>query len=156
VTDAASLRAVVLPEAADAIAPDGSEVRLLAATGLGSMAHFTFPAGGYSIPVRHRSVDEVWHFVRGRGEMWRRLGDDSVVVEVHEGVSIALPAGTIFQVRALTDAPLEAIGVTMPPWPGDGEAIRSSGPWPPTLAAGPGLALDDEVQAGETPSDGML
>jgi hypothetical protein len=28
----------------------------------------------------------------------------------------------------------------MPPWPGDDEAIRSPGRWPPTVAPGRGLA----------------
>ena len=36
-------------EAPDVMAPDGSEVRILAATGRGSMALFTLPPGAVSV-----------------------------------------------------------------------------------------------------------
>jgi hypothetical protein len=35
-----------------------------------------------------------------------------------------------FQFRADGDGPLAAVGVTMPPWPGDHEAYHVPGPWP--------------------------
>jgi mannose-6-phosphate isomerase-like protein (cupin superfamily) len=55
-------------------------------------------------------------------------------------VSVSIPAGTRFQFRSTGGGgPLVAIAVTMPPWPGDGEAARTEGPWVPTVAAGPGL-----------------
>src|SRR5258706_530925 len=63
-----------LPPAPDTIAPDGSAVRLLAAVPRGSMAHFTLPPGAVTRAVAHRTVEEVWFFVGGRGRMWRRLG----------------------------------------------------------------------------------
>jgi mannose-6-phosphate isomerase-like protein (cupin superfamily) len=40
---------------------------------------------------------------------------------------------TAFQVRSLGDAPLAAVGVTMPPWPGEGEAAVVDGVWTPTV-----------------------
>ncbi len=67
--------------APDAIAPDGSEVRLLAATERGSMAHFRLPPGAVSKPVAHRSVEEVWYFVKGRGRMWRSFGGHDEVID---------------------------------------------------------------------------
>ena len=33
---------------------------------------------------------------------------------------------------ALGDAALRVLGVTMPPWPGENEAIAVTGPWTPT------------------------
>jgi mannose-6-phosphate isomerase-like protein (cupin superfamily) len=121
-----------LADQADAIAPDGSEVRLLATTGRGSMAHFRLPAGGVSKPVAHRTVEELWYFVAGRGEMWRRDLQGEEVVAVHPGVSISIPLGTAFQFRAGREGPLEAVGVTMPPWPGMDEAVPAEGIWPPS------------------------
>jgi hypothetical protein len=56
---------------ADAIAPDGSEVRILAATARGSMAQFSLPAGKISLAVVHRTVEEVWFFTSGQGQMMR-------------------------------------------------------------------------------------
>jgi mannose-6-phosphate isomerase-like protein (cupin superfamily) len=53
----------------DAIAPDGSDVRLLLQLDRGSMAHFELPAGQTSKAVMHRTVDEIWFFLSGRGEM---------------------------------------------------------------------------------------
>jgi mannose-6-phosphate isomerase-like protein (cupin superfamily) len=119
-----------LPAEPDAIAPDGSAVRLLAALGGGSMAHFELAAGQTSAPVRHRTVEELWYFVGGRGEMWRRAPDGTETVDaVEAGVSLDIPLGTSFQFRALGDRPLRAVGVTMPPWPGDDEAERVPGRW---------------------------
>ena len=116
----------------DATAPDGSEVRLLAAVAAGSMAHFRLPPGKVSRAVAHRTVEEVWYFVGGSGRMWRRHGDEEAVVEVVAGVSIAIPVGTRFQFRSDGAEPLEAVGVTMPPWPGPDEAYAVEGHWPAT------------------------
>jgi len=121
-----------LGEAPDVIAPDGSEVRLLATSARGSMAHFRLPPGGVSRAVLHRSVEELWYFVAGRGEMWRKHGGDAEVLAVHAGLSLDIPAGTSFQFRAAAGAPLEAVGVTMPPWPGPDEAEFVDGVWEST------------------------
>ena len=51
--------------AADVMAPDGSEVRILAASSRGSMAQFTLPPGAVSKPVAHRTVEEVWLVIGG-------------------------------------------------------------------------------------------
>jgi mannose-6-phosphate isomerase-like protein (cupin superfamily) len=122
-----------LSETPDAIAPDGSEVRLLASVARGSMAHFTLPSGAVTRPVAHHTVEEVWFFVSGRGRMWRRLAGEETTVEVFAGVSIAIPTGAAFQFRCDGDEPLRIVGVTMPPWPGQAEAYAVEGIWPPTL-----------------------
>lgn len=121
-----------LADQPDVIAPDGSEVRILALADRGSMAHFKLPPGAVSHAVAHRAVEEVWYFVAGRGRMWRKLGDAEEVVEVQPGVSIDIAVGASFQFRCDGDEPLEAVGVTMPPWPGPDEAYPVDGIWAPT------------------------
>ncbi len=117
----------------DATAPDGSEVRLLCRTARGSMAHFTLPPEAVSIAVAHRTIEEVWYVLSGHGRMWRRLDGREEIVELAPGVSITLPAGTRFQFRCDGEAPLAAVGVAMPPWPGEDEAYLVEGPWPATV-----------------------
>jgi mannose-6-phosphate isomerase-like protein (cupin superfamily) len=121
-----------LPAEPDAIAPDGSEVRILVQQARGSLAHFSLAPGRTSRAVRHRTVEELWYFVGGRGQMWRRdaEGHESVV-DVEAGVSLDIPLGTAFQFRSTGDEPLAAVGTTMPPWPGDGEAVGADGIWDP-------------------------
>ncbi|WP_291206884.1 cupin domain-containing protein [Hyphomonas sp.] len=116
-------------EAPDAIAPDGSEVRLLASAARGSMAQFTLRPGVVSAAVAHRSVEEVWLVMKGRGRMWRKLGEAEETVDLVPGVSIAIPVGASFQFRNDGDEALEAVGVTMPPWPGMDEAYEVEGIW---------------------------
>ena len=116
----------------DAIAPDGSEVRLLAIGERGSMAHFRLPPGAVSRAVAHHTVEELWYFIAGRGRMWRKHGGEESIVDVEPGVSIGIPIGTHFQFRCDGDQPLEAVGVTVPPWPGMEEAYVVEGIWPAT------------------------
>ena len=122
-----------LPVQRDAIAPDGSDVRVLLRSSRGSLAHFELAPGQTSIAVTHRTVEEIWYFLQGRGEMWRKLDAQEDVVPVEPGVAITLPCGTHFQFRSLGDEALAAIGVTMPPWPGEGEASVVPGIWQPTV-----------------------
>ena len=95
------------------------------------MAHFRLPPGAVSCAVAHRTVEELWYVVAGRGRMWRKLGEAEEEVELAPGVSVAIPVGTRFQFRADGDEPLDAVGVTMPPWPGQEEAYTVEGIWPP-------------------------
>jgi mannose-6-phosphate isomerase-like protein (cupin superfamily) len=111
------------------MAPDGSEVRILAASSRGSMAQFTLPPGAVSTPVAHRSVEEVWLVMSGTGRMWRKLGADEEIVGLHPGISIAIPVGASFQFRNDGAEPLHCVGVTMPPWPGMDEAYEVAGVW---------------------------
>lgn len=132
-----SLETRRLPPSPDAIAPDGSEVRILAGLSGGGLAHFELAPGRTSIAVRHRSVEELWFVLSGRGEMWRKHGGDETVDALSPGVSIAIPLGTSFQFRSSGPEALCAVAVTMPPWPGLGEAIFVDGKWPATVTAGP-------------------
>jgi mannose-6-phosphate isomerase-like protein (cupin superfamily) len=122
-----------IAEAPDAIAPDGSEVRLLGASARGSMAAFRLAPGAVSKAVAHRTVEEIWYFIAGQGRMWRRLGEAEEVAEVGPGVSVTIPTGLHFQFRCDGDEPLAAVAVTMPPWPGAGEAYPVAGKWEPTV-----------------------
>jgi mannose-6-phosphate isomerase-like protein (cupin superfamily) len=121
---------------ANVVAPDGSDVRVLLALSGGSMAHFTLAAGKSSRSVSHRTVEEIWYFLGGRGEMWRKLGDHEEITPVEAGVCLTIPLGTHFQFRTFGspgDAPLVAVAVTMPPWPGEDEAYAVAGKWPPMV-----------------------
>ena len=97
------------------------------------MAHFTLAPGATSHAVSHRTVEEIWYFIGGRGEMWRRQDDREEIVTAAPGVCLTIPLGTRFQFRTLGAEPLTAVAVTMPPWPGDGEAYVVDGPWEPCL-----------------------
>ena len=114
----------------DTLAPDGSEIRLLAATSRGSMVHCTLNPGEVSVAVAHKSVEEVWFFLEGTGQVWRRLGELERTVDVSPGVSLAIPVGAHFQFRTIGDRPLCFVIVTMPPWPGEDEAYPVPGRWP--------------------------
>jgi mannose-6-phosphate isomerase-like protein (cupin superfamily) len=118
-----------LPGARDAIAPDGSDVRILLRLDEGSMAHFELAAGQTSGAVAHRTVGEIWYVLSGRGQMWRRQHDREETVELEPGTCLTIPVGTRFQFRAAGDGPLAVVAVTMPPWPGDGEAFEVPGAW---------------------------
>ena len=54
------------------------------------------------------------------------------VLPVDPGVCITLPVGTHFQFRLFGYEPLAALGVTIPPWLGEGEAYLVEGKWEPT------------------------
>jgi mannose-6-phosphate isomerase-like protein (cupin superfamily) len=118
-----------LPEEPTIVAPDGSDVRVLLQRSGGSMAHFELAAGRASKAVAHRTVEEIWFFLEGRGEIWRALGDKESTVPVEPETCITIPVGTRFQFRASEDGPLSAIGITMPPWPGADEAYPVEGVW---------------------------
>jgi mannose-6-phosphate isomerase-like protein (cupin superfamily) len=115
----------VLPADPDYLAPDGSEVRLLVAGSNGGIAHFRLMPGDTSAPKQHRSVEELWYFVAGLGEMC--VGDDVTVV--CPGVAVRIPPQTRFQFRSSGSEALEAVAVTMPPWPGPDEASDADTYW---------------------------
>lgn len=122
-----------LPERHDVIAPDGSAVRILLQRPGGGMAHFRLAPGEVATAIRHRTVEEIWYVLAGSGEMWRAEGEREEVVPLLPGTCLTIPVGTRFQFRSLGDAPLDAVAVTMPPWPGEGEAVPVEGPWRPTV-----------------------
>ncbi len=115
----------------DALAPDGSEIRLLHQLEGASVVHCTLPVGVVSIPVTHRTVEEIWYFLGGQGQVWRAQDDREQVLDARPGVSLTIPLGTHFQFRNTGDVPLEFVIATTPPWPGEDEAIvLEAGRWP--------------------------
>jgi mannose-6-phosphate isomerase-like protein (cupin superfamily) len=122
-----------LPVNPDAVAPDGSDVRILLGLKGGGMAHFKLAPDQISKAVTHKTVEEIWYIIAGRGQMWRKLNDVSEIVDLGPGVCLSLPLGTHFQFRSSGNEALSAIGITMPPWPGEGEAVLVKGVWKSTF-----------------------
>ena len=121
-----------LPKAVDEVAPDGSDVRVLLGLNGGVMAHYELATGHVSTAVTDRTVEEIWFFLSGHGEMWRKQEGREEILAVEYGVCITIPLGTHFQFRSFGNEPLVALGVTMPPWPGPEEGIVVKGKWEPT------------------------
>lgn len=116
-----------LGENADAVAPDGSDVRRLLQSDQVSMAHFTLATDTVSKAVAHKTIEEIWYFLSGQGWMWRRLNGQEEIAVVRSGVSVTIPTGTHFQFCCESDEPLTAVAVTMPSWPGEGETYEVEG-----------------------------
>ncbi len=112
------------------LAPDQSEIRPLLEVSRGGMSHCTLPPGRASRAVQHRTIEEIWFFIEGRGQVWRCLGELDEVVDVAPGVSLSIPTGARFQFRNTGDGPLRFVIATMPPWPGMDEAVRVEDYWP--------------------------
>ncbi len=119
--------------APDAIAPDGSEVRVLCGLSRGGLAVFSLRPKAVSKAVAHRTVEEIWYVISGCGQIWRKLGQQEEIVELEAGVSLGIPTGTHFQFRSTGSEPLAIVGATMPPWPGPDEAYAVEGKWPATM-----------------------
>ncbi len=112
------------------LAPDGSQIRILPSLAGGSMAHCTLEVGQTSLAVAHKTVEEIWHFIEGEGEVWLQQGDREQEEKVYPSKSLTIPLSTHFQFRNTGKAPLCFIIITMPPWPGEGEAYRVENHWP--------------------------
>ncbi len=120
------------PELPDARSPAGAEIRYLMEGPTGNMIHSTVPPGQVNRATVHGTVNEFWHVLASTGELWRRDESGDEVTALTPGVSIDIPVGTSFQYRCTGSVPLRFVCVTMPPWPGDGEATLVDGPWVPT------------------------
>jgi mannose-6-phosphate isomerase-like protein (cupin superfamily) len=115
-------------------APDGSLVRVLLSTVGGSMAQFELLPRRTSNAVVHRTVYEIWYFLSGEGEFWRKQNEKEEIVKVNAEICITIPVGTKFQFRTIGRQSLVAVAITMPPWPpGEGEAIMVEGIWNASL-----------------------
>ncbi len=128
-----SFETLALSDAPLVKAPDGSDVRPLLALPGGSMAHFELAAGKTSIAVAHRTVEEIWFVIGGRGEIWRKQAGHEEIVTLASGVSLTIPLATEFQFRSFGSEALAIVAITMPPWPGEGEAYAVEGKWPSSI-----------------------
>jgi mannose-6-phosphate isomerase-like protein (cupin superfamily) len=141
-----------LPDTPTAIAPDGSEVRVLLTLPRGGMAHFRLLPGQVSRGVTHCTVEEIWYVTAGTGEMWRMKDGVEDTVALEPGTCLTVPLGTRFQFRATSDdRPLDIVGVTMPPWPGAGEAYRIEAPWTPNVPPSSDPLADSPPARAATP-----
>lgn len=118
-----------IKEKCDYFAPDSSEIYLLSEGTLGGLCKCVLPAGKTSLAVLHKTVEEIWYFLAGEGEMWRQGFCGDKPAKVYEGTSLFIPPHTAFQFRNTGKTPLEAIITTLPPWPGSDEAVSARGFW---------------------------
>lgn len=123
---------LALPTQATVVAPDGSDVRVLLGLPGGGMAHFSLVPGQVAAAVTHRTVEEIWFVLSGAGQLWRKQGAQEEITDLVPGLCITLPLGTHFQFRALPTQALAVVAITLPPWPGAGEAIAVQGLWEPS------------------------
>lgn len=120
-------------ETPDAVAPDGSEIRLLLGTpeaaARASLCEVRLGPWQVSRPVWHRNVEELWYVLEGVGRVWRcPPGGDPVdlsPVEVGPGDALVIPPRWSFQFAAGPTA-LTFLCFTSPPWPGEEEAQPAS------------------------------
>ena len=113
-------------------APDGTDVRALLQVRGGSFAHFELAPGRTSFAVTHKTVEEIWYILSGKGEMWRLQDDQEEIVPLDSGVCLTIPLGTHFQFRSFGYEPLVFVVTTMPPWPGNNEGRRVPPHWTPS------------------------
>ncbi len=118
-----------LPKHPDDTTPHGFKKRTLLQLDGGVMSHFELSPGQTSRAIVHRIVNEIWYFMQGEGEMWRKLDGHEEIVQVAAQVCVSIPVGTHFQFRATGKEALIAVGISMPPWSGGGEVYYVSGAW---------------------------
>jgi mannose-6-phosphate isomerase-like protein (cupin superfamily) len=99
-TSAIDLEMKQLGQEYDYLTPDGSEIRLLSAVRGGGLAHCRLPPAGVSQPVVQKIVEEIWYFISGTGQVWRKLGDFERVVDVRSEMSVTLDAAKVAMIRA--------------------------------------------------------
>lgn len=113
----------------DYLAPDTAEVRMLCQMRGGGVAHCVVPPQRTTLAVVHSTVEEIWYFISGQGQVWRKMGEHEEVVDVGPGACVPIQTGTHFQVRNTGWDPLCFLMSTMPPWPGAQEATRVADHW---------------------------
>lgn len=127
------MKTQTLPNDYQHLSPAGAEVRPLISNSMGGAAHCMLMKGKVSKAVAHQTVSEIWHVISGHGQIWRRQGENELITDLSEGITIDIPIGTDFQYRSNDDADLVFICITMPPWPGADEVrFVDEGAWIPT------------------------
>ena len=115
-----------IPLVPDAIAPDGSEIYFRVADAQrASLVEVELGPGRTSRPIRRRTVEEIWYFLAGFGEVWLRSpdGTSETTRAVGPGDTVTIPTGWAFQFRTTGGQPLRFLCFTSPPWPGEEEAV---------------------------------
>ena len=130
------------------IAPDGTRGRQLANLPEGNMSCYEQDPGIISHAQLHRVVSEVWQITHGVGEIWLKLPNGQELTStVLPGVSIAIPAGTAFQFKNLSETEVfKFTVVTMPPWPGAHVVEYIKGPWDANIEK-PDNSLNNHIES---------
>jgi mannose-6-phosphate isomerase-like protein (cupin superfamily) len=123
----------MLPDEANGKSPAGADIRFLMHGTTGNMIHSTVPPHQTNRATVHATVSEFWYVLEGHGEIWRDDGDESNITVLVPGISIDIPVGTAFQYRNVSDVELKFICISMPPWPGESEALFVENIWQPTI-----------------------
>jgi mannose-6-phosphate isomerase-like protein (cupin superfamily) len=118
-----------LPSEHSYLAPDGSQIRLLPDMKHGGLAHCTLPPHHTASAHSHKTVEEIWYFIQGLGQVWHKDPDGKEVVDVSPGMCVTIPTGTHFQFRNTGEEPLCFLIATMPVWPGPNEAQPVKDHW---------------------------
>jgi mannose-6-phosphate isomerase-like protein (cupin superfamily) len=108
---------------------DGSEIRELAGRRGGparhqSLAEATLGAGGETIEHLHRTSEEIYYFVAGRGRM--RLGTEES--EVSAGDCVVIAPGTRHKLWAAPDADLVLLCACSPPYSNEDTELTEPAP----------------------------
>ena len=111
------------------LAPDGSEIYPLVKGSKGNLCQCILPVGGISKAISHKTIEELWYFLDGKGEVWRKGLNHDRPIAVQPGTSLVIPVNTTFQFRNTGRIPLKFLIVSMPPWPGDSEVSYEAGLW---------------------------
>jgi mannose-6-phosphate isomerase-like protein (cupin superfamily) len=127
------MQTTMLPDEANGKSPAGADIRFLMHGMTGNMIHSTAPPHQTNRATVHATVSEFWYVLEGHGEIWRDDGDESNITVLVPGISIDIPVGTAFQYRNVSDVELKFICISMPPWPGESEALFVENIWQPTI-----------------------
>jgi mannose-6-phosphate isomerase-like protein (cupin superfamily) len=127
------MQTTMLPDEANGKSPAGADIRFLMHGTTGNMIHSTVPPHQTNRATVHATVSEFWYVLEGHGEIWRDDGDESNITVLVPGISIDIPVGTAFQYRNVSDVGLKFICISMPPWPGESEALFVENIWQPTI-----------------------
>lgn len=120
---------VQLKDKYDYLAPDGSKIYRLVEGSKGNLCQCILPVGATSKAISHKTVEELWYFLEGHGEVYLKGIHNDKPTAVYSGTSMVIPVHTTFQFRNTGDVPLKFIITSMPPWPGVSEAESEEGIW---------------------------
>lgn len=106
-------------------APDGSLIYLLGDEESGGLAECVLPPASATVPIHHRTVEELWYVISGDGEISRREGTlPPELTKLAAGTCIDIGQRITFQFRNIgVELPLRMLLLTMPRWPGPDEAV---------------------------------
>jgi len=103
------------------------------------MIHSTVPPGRWAALAASGPSTNIGMSSRVEGEIWRRAPDGrESVTRLIAGVCVDIPLGTAFQYRCTGNVPLVFTCTSLPPWPGDDEAMIVDGPWVTRVDPEPG------------------